>query len=252
MKSSGNTMLITGGTSGIGLGLAQRFHANGNQVIIAGRRRDLLADIAAQHQGAARGIATVHLDVTDPASIAAAFDEVTRRFPELNVVINNAGIMLPENLLDPAHLEVAEATVATNLLGPIRVLAKFTPFLAAKADAAIINVTTGLAYAPLPVTPTYCATKAGVRSFTESLRVQLADTNVQVIDLVPPAVRTTLMNQTDSPHAMPLEDFLSEVMDLFSREPDATQILVERVKRQRFAEANGNYDEVLAMLSGRY
>jgi uncharacterized oxidoreductase len=167
-------------------------------------------------------------------------------------LINNAGIMLPENLLDPDHLEVAEATAATKLLGPIRVLAKFTPFLAAKADAAIINVTTGLPYAPLPVTPTYCATKAGMRSFTESLKVQPADTNVQVIDIVPLAVRTTLMNQTNSPHAMPLEDSLSEAMDPFTREPDATQILVERVKRQRFAEANGNYDEVLAMLSGRY
>jgi len=248
MQTSGNTMLITGGTSGIGLGLAQRFHANGNQVIIAGRRTDLLADIAAHHQG----LATVHLDVTDPSSINAAFDEVTRRYPELNVLINNAGIMLPENLLDPTHLDTAEATVATNLLGPIRLLARFTPFLAAKADAAIVNVTSGLAYAPLPATPTYSATKAAMRSFTESLRVQLADTNVQVIDLVPPAVRTTLMNQTDSPHAMPLDQFLSEAMDLFTREPGATQILVERVKRQRFAEANGNYDELLAMLSGRY
>lgn len=248
MKTSGNTMLITGGTSGIGLGLAQRFHANGNQVIIAGRRTDLLADIAAQHPG----LATVHLDVTDPSSIHAAFGEVTRRYPELNVLINNAGMQLPENLLDPAHLETAEATVATNLLGPIRLLARFTPFLTAQADAAIVNVTSGLAYAPLPATPTYSATKAALRSFTESLRAQLAGTNVQVIDLVPPAVRTTLMNQTDSPHAMPLEAFLSEAMDLFTREPDATQILVERVKRQRFAEANGNYDELLAMLSGRY
>lgn len=248
MKTSGNTILITGGTSGIGLGLAQRFHAWGNQVIIAGRRTDLLADIATQHPG----IGTVHLDVADPASIAAAFDEVTRRFPELNVLINNAGIMLPENLLDPGHLETAEATVATNLLGPIRMLARFTPFLAGKADAAIINVTSGLAYAPLPATPTYSATKAAMRSFTESLRAQLADTPVQVIDLVPPAVRTTLMNQTDSPHAMPLEDFLTEATDLLATQPDAEQILVERVKRQRFAEANGTYDELFAMLSGRY
>lgn len=247
MKTSGNTILITGGTSGIGLGLAQRFHTAGNQVIIAGRRTDLLAEIAAQDPG----IATVSLDVSDPASIAAAFDEVIRRFPELNVLVNNAGIMLPENLLDPAQMETAEATIATNLLGPIRLLTRFTPFLAGNADAAIINVTSGLAYAPLPATPTYSATKAAMRSFTESLRAQLVDTNVQVIDLVPPAVRTTLMNQTESPHAMPLDDFLSEAMDLLATRPDAEQILVERVKRQRFAEANGTYDEVLAMLSGR-
>jgi uncharacterized oxidoreductase len=248
MKTTGNTMLITGGTSGIGLGLAQRFHAAGNQVIIAGRRKDLLADIAAEHDG----IATVHLDVTDAASISAAFDEATRRYPELNVLVNNAGIGLPENLLDPGHVQVAEATVATNLLGPIRVLAKFTPFLAAKPAAAIVNVTSGLAYTPLPAGPSYSATKAALRSFTESLRVQLSETNVQVIDLVPPAVRTTLLDQTDSPYAMPLEEFLSEVMDLLANQPDATQILVERVKRQRFAEADGTYDEILAMLGGRY
>jgi uncharacterized oxidoreductase len=246
MKTAGNTILITGGTSGIGLGLAQRFHTAGNKVIVAGRREELLADIAAEHPG----IETVRLDVEDPASIAAAHEDVTRRFPDLNVLVNNAGIMLPETLQDPGHLEVAESTITTNLLGPIRMLAAFTPFLAARNDTVVINVTSGLAYVPLPVTPTYSATKAALHSFTESLRVQLAGTGVQVIEVVPPAVRTTLMNQTDSPHAMPLDEFLSEVMDLFAAQPDATQITVERVRWQRFAEANGTYDEVLAMLSG--
>lgn len=252
MKITGNTVLVTGATSGIGLGLALRLQAAGNTVIAAGRRKDLLEQIAAEHPG----IATVALDVTDPSSIDAAFDEVTRRYPELNVLINNAGIMLPENLLDPAHLTVAEDTVATNLLGPIRMLTRFAPFLAARSsaerngDAAIINVTSGLAYVPLPATPTYCATKAALHSFTDSLRVQLADSGVQVIELAPPAVRTALMNQTDSPQAMPLDDFLTETIDLLSHQPDAEQILVERVKRLRFAEADGTYPQVLEMLSG--
>jgi uncharacterized oxidoreductase len=247
MKIGGNTMLITGGTSGIGLGLALRFHAAGNQVIIAGRRKDLLGEIAAEHPG----IATVHLDVADSTSIAAAFDEVTRRFPDLNVLINNAGIMHAENMLEADHLDVAEDTIATNLLGPIRMIARFTPLLAQRPDAAIVNVTSGLAYTPRPDTPTYCATKAALHSFTESLRVQLASTGVEVIELVPPAVQTTLMNQTNSPYAMRFEDFLSEVMDLFAGQPAAKQILVERVKPLRFAEANGNYDEMLAMLGTR-
>ncbi len=191
MKTTGNTILITGGTSGIGLGLAERFHQGGNTVIVAGRRKDLLDQIAAGHDG----IETLILDVTDPASIADAVDTVTAARPELNVLINNAGIMLPENLLDPASAAVAEATVATNLLGPIRMTAVFLPFLAAKPDAAIMNVSSGLAFVPLPFTPTYNATKAAVHSFTESLRVQLAGTPVQVLELVPPAVRTTLMGQ---------------------------------------------------------
>ncbi len=229
-----------------GTDLALRFHQAGNKVIIAGRREGLLDTITAEHPG----VEGLVLDVTDPASIASAHETVTRVHPELNVLVNMAGIMLPEDVRDPAFLAIAESTVSTNLLGPIRVLAAFVPFLAKQPDAAVINVSSGLAFVPHPISPTYSATKAAVHSFTEALRVQLADTPVQVLELVPPAVRTMLMGQQDSEQAMPLEDFLDETMKLLRTEPDAREILVENVRFLRFAEANGNYDSALAMLSG--
>ena len=151
MQMTGNTILITGGTCGIGLGLARRFHAEGNIVIIAGRRRQQLAEITAQHPG----MDSVVLDVTDPDAIRACFATVTARHPELNVLVNNAGIMLTEDLTDPAHLATAEVTVATNLLGPIRILAEFVPFLIAQPAAVVVNVTAlgPPAAAPPPATP---------------------------------------------------------------------------------------------------
>jgi uncharacterized oxidoreductase len=245
MDITGNTIFIPGGTSGIGLGLALRLHAAGNTVVIAGRRRPLLEQIAAEHPG----IEGVHLDVTDPASIRAAAQDVQTRFPATNVLINMAGIMLPEDFHTGAFLETAEATVTTNLLGPLRLIAAFTEFLAGQEDATIMNVSSGLAFVPLPATPTYNATKAAIHSLTDALRVQLADTSISVVELVPPAVQTTLMGQEDSPNAMPLEDFLSETMHLIETQPDAEQILVERVHFLRFAERDGRYDDVLQRLS---
>jgi uncharacterized oxidoreductase len=246
MKITGNTILVAGGTSGIGLGLALRFHQAGNKVIVAGRRRELLERIAAEHDG----IEALVLDVADPASIASSYDMVSSRYPEVNVLINMAGIMLPEDLHDSGFLPAAESTVTTNLLGPIRMLAAFIPFLAKQKDAAVINVSSGLAFVPLPITPTYNATKAAIHSFTESLRVQLADTPVQVLELIPPAVRTALLGQQDSEQAMPLDDFLSEVMTILQTQPDVGQIIVDNVKYLRFAEAGGAYDKVLSLLSG--
>jgi uncharacterized oxidoreductase len=244
MKQTGNTVFLTGATSGIGLGLALRLHDLGNKVIISGRRKDLLDRIAAEHAG----IETVTLDVADPARITEVFDEVTRAHPELNVVVTMAGIMQPENLLDPAHLATAEATVATNLLGTIRVLSAFLPFLAEQEDPAVVTVSSGLAFVPLPLTPTYAATKAAIHSYTESLRVQLADTPVRVLELAPPAVRTALMNQENDENAMPLEAFLSETMTLLAAQDDG-EILVETVKPLRYAERDGSYPQLLSMLS---
>jgi uncharacterized oxidoreductase len=246
MTTSGNTILITGGTSGIGLGLARKFHELGNQVIIAGRRQELLDEIAAEHPG----IDTITLDIADPESITRARDAVAARHPQLNVLINNAGIQLPENLLDADYLPVAEDTIATNLLGTIRMTYAFLPLLVDQNDAVVMNVSSALAFVPFPITPTYNATKAALHSFGDSLRVQMTDAGIQVIELVPAGVRTTLMGQQDSEDAMPLEDFLAETMNLLADEPDAKEIVVERARFIRDAQANGNYDDVLAMLAG--
>lgn len=241
MKLAGNTILITGGTSGIGLGLARRFLDAGNEVIVTGRRVEQLERVAAAHPG----LSTVELEVTDPASIARARATVTAEFPDVNVLVNNAGIQLPERLLDGDWLDVAETTVATNLLGPVRMVAALLPHLLTRGDAAIINVSSGLASVPLPITPTYNATKAAVASFTESLRVQLAGTSVQVIELVPPAVRTTLMGQQDLESAMPLEDFLDETIEKLRSQPDADAIVVGYAAALRNAKVDGTYEELL-------
>ncbi|MDR7277184.1 SDR family oxidoreductase [Catenuloplanes atrovinosus] len=248
MKITGNTVFIPGATSGIGLGLALRLQAKGNTVIVGGRRTELLERIAAERPG----IGTVTVDTTDPASITAARDELAGRYPALDTLITMAGIMEPEDLRVPASLDVAERTVEVNLLGPIRLINAFLPGLLGRPAATIMTVTSGLAYVPLAATPTYNATKAAIHSYTESLRVQLTGSDVQVIELVPPATRTTLMNQQNSDVAMPLEDFLDEVMSLLEADPEAEQILVERVKWQRNAEAEGRYADVLGVLSGRY
>ncbi|MFI1485207.1 SDR family oxidoreductase [Streptomyces sp. NPDC020747] len=246
MKMTGNTILITGGTSGIGLGLALRLHEAGNKVIVAGRRKELLDRITSEHPG----VEALVLDVADPASIARAAETVATSHPQLNVLVNNAGIMLPENLLDPACLPVAEDHVTVNLLGTIRMTYAFLPLLEDKKDAVVMNVTSALAFVPLPITPTYNATKAALHSFSESLRVQLADSDVQVIEVAPPGVRTTLLGQQDDENAMPLDEFLDEALTLLRERPDAKEIVVERAKFVRHAEANGTYDEVLTMLAG--
>ncbi|WP_109006297.1 SDR family oxidoreductase [Streptomyces rishiriensis] len=248
MKMTGNTILITGGTSGIGLGLALRLHEAGNKVIVAGRRKELLDDITAEHPG----IDALVLDVADPDSIARARETVAASHSGLNVLVNNAGIMLPENLLDPAGLQVAEDHVATNLLGTIRMTYAFLPLLVGKDDAVVVNVTSALAFVPFPITPTYSATKAALHSFSDSLRIQLtgADAGVQVIEVVPPGVRTTLMGQQDSDQSMPLDDFLTQALDLLREKPDAKEIVVEPARFIRDAVATGTYDDVLAVISG--
>jgi len=248
MNITGNTVFIPGATSGIGLGLALRLQDKGNTVIVGGRRTELLELIAAEHPG----IGTVTIDTTDPASITAARDELATRYPGLDTLITMAGIMEPEDLRDPASLDVAERTVEVNLLGPIRLINAFLPGLLAQPAATVMTVSSGLAYVPLPATPTYNATKAAIHSYTESLRAQLFKSDVQVIELVPPATRTTLMNQQDSEIAMPLEEYLDEVMSLLESDGKAEQILVERVKWQRNAESEGRYADVLGVLSGRY
>jgi uncharacterized oxidoreductase len=238
MKITGNTILITGGGSGIGRGLAEAFHKLGNKVIIAGRRKQVLDDTVAANPGMACAI----LNIEDAASIRTFAQKLTADFSALNVVINNAGIMRPEKILtQSADVADAEATITTNLLGPIRLTAALLPHLQRQPHATIVTVSSGLAFVPMALTPTYCATKAAIHSWSQSLRYQLKSTNIEVVELAPPYVQTELMGsqQAADPRAMPLKDYLAETIELIKTQPNATEILVERVKPLRFAEQGG-------------
>lgn len=238
MNTSGNTILITGGGSGIGRGLAEAFHSLGNQVIIAGRRRSALDATTAANPG----MQSVALDL-EKNDIRAFAASVVARFPKLNALINNAGIMRPERLnAETVDLTDSEATVTTNLLGPIRLTAALLPHLKKQPGAAIINVSSGLAFVALTLTPTYCATKAALHSYTQSLRNQLKSTKVEVLELIPPYVATDLMGGAKDPRAMPLNEFISETMEILKSQPTQAEICVERVKALRFAVESGRYD----------
>ncbi len=247
MDISGNTIFIPGATSGIGLALALELQARGNAVIVGGRRTELLAQIAAEHPG----IDTVRIDTADAASIATASAEVIAAHPEVNVLIAMAGIMRVEDWhAAGGFLASAESIVTTNLLGPIRLIGAFIEHLQGRPDATIVTVSSGLAFTPLAATPSYNASKAAIHLLSESIRLQLADTSVKVVELVPPAVRTGLLpGQEESEFAMPLDDFVSEVVSLLESQPDAKEIHVERVKFLRYGEARGDYDHVVATLN---
>ena len=247
MNISGNTIFIPGSTSGIGLALALELQARGNAVIVGGRRADLLGQIAAAHPG----IDTVQIDTADPASIDSAAKQVLVRHPDLNILVTMAGIMRVEDWRQPeSFLASAESVITTNVLGPIRLIAAFIEHLRAQPDAAIVTVSSGLAFAPLKITPSYNASKAAIHMLSESLRLQLAGTTVRVMELVPPSVRTSLLpGQENSEFAMPLDEFVTEVLALFQAQPDATEIQVERVKFLRYGEARGDYDQVVETLN---
>ena len=247
MNISGNTIFIPGSTSGIGLALALELQARGSTVIVSGRRAELLGQIAASHPG----IDTAQIDTADPASIESAAKHVLDRHPDLNVLVTMAGIMRIEDWHQPeSFLASAESVITTNVLGPIRLIAAFIEHLQAQPDATIVTVSSGLAFAPLKVTPSYSASKAAIHMLSESLRLQLAGTSVKVVELVPPSVRTSLLpGQENSEFAMPLEEFVTEVLALFQAQPDATEIQVERVKFLRYGEARGDYDQVVETLN---
>jgi uncharacterized oxidoreductase len=249
MHMTGNTILITGGNSGIGRALAEAFHRLGNQVIIAGRRQEALSEVTSANPG----MAALTVDMTDADSIKAFAAEAVARHPAVNVVIHNAGIMKRETLTAaPDFLVTAEDTIATNLLGPIRLTAALLPHLLSQEKAAILTVSSGLAFVPMAATPTYSATKAAIHSYSMGLRRQLAETPVQVIEIAPPYVQTTLMGdrQASDPTAMPLDDFITEVMDILTNQPDAREVIVERCKPLRYAAETGNLDKMFEIVSG--
>lgn len=241
MRTTGNTILITGGGSGIGRGLAEALHGLGNKIIIAGRRQQALDETTKANPG----MDSVTLDIEDPSNIRAVAAQLAEKYPALNVLVNNAGIMRIEKFnAQQDDLADAEAMITTNLLGPIRLTAALLPFLRKQAYSAVVNVTSGLAFVPLAPTPTYNATKAAMHSYTESLRYQLKGSTTDIVELIPPYVQTDLLGGGSDPRAMPLAEFIAEVVDILKTQPEATEICVERVKGLRFAAQSGKYDAV--------
>ena len=246
MNLSGNTILISGGVTGIGRGLAEALHALGNQVIIAGRRKQPLDEATTANSG----MKSLQLDIENPAAIRSFAAQAAVEFPKLNVLVNNAGIMRAETLLaQQAALTDAEAMVTTNLLGPIRLTAALLSHLQKQPASAIVNVSSGLAFVPLALTPTYCATKAAIHSYTKSLRYQLRGTNTEVLELIPPYVATDLMGGASDPRAMPLNKFIAEVMEILKANPTPAEIIVENAKGLRFASQSGKYEAVFQGLN---
>lgn len=238
METTNRTVLIVGGTSGIGLGLARRFAAAGSTVIVGGRNTTHIDDLDA-----------VTIDVTDPDSVLRARDSVLSSHPDLDVVVTMSGVMLTEDLRDPTHISTAEHTIATNLLGTIRVTDAFTPHLIARGAGTFITVSSGIGFLPFPLMPTYGASKAGVHAYSESLRAQLDDTGVEVAELVPPAVATTPEQKQLNPNALDLDAFLDEVMTLLAQNPTPKEILVQGVLQHRWAEREGTYTDLLSRRS---
>lgn len=246
MKSSGNTIVITGGGSGIGEALAHRLHDHGNTVVIAGRRRDALEKAIGDREH----MHALTFDQDDPASIATFAQQLVADFPAVNVLVNNAGIMRLETTLGARrNLADAEASVTSNLLGPIRLIDALVEHLRGQPDAAIINVSCGLAFVPLVIAPTYSAIKAAIHSYTVSLRAVLKG-SVEVIEIAPPAVRTALTpGQQDNARFMPLDAFADQVVALLCETPTPAEILVEGVAFMRDAEAEGRFEETLAAIN---
>ncbi|WP_042879267.1 SDR family oxidoreductase [Cupriavidus necator] len=220
MKLTGNTVFITGGGSGIGRGLAEALHKLGNQVIISGRRAERLqATIEANP-----GMQAVSLDITDPADIAKVAARLIADHPGLNVLINNAGIMLPDGAGGPVDDDLLTSTVETNLLGPIRMTSALIEHLKTREGAVVANVTSVLGFVPMAITAAYSATKAALHSYTLSQRYLLRDSKVSVIEIAPPWVRTELMNSSEEERAMPLEAFIAGAIEQLGTE--ANEILV--------------------------
>jgi uncharacterized oxidoreductase len=224
MKLTGNTIFITGGGSGIGRGLAEALHKLGNQVIISGRRKSNL-DSTTQ---ANPGMHAVELDIADSASIAAVAKRLIADYSALNVLINNAGVMLIDDAAGKIDDLLLTSTITTNLMGPIRLTSALIEHLKKQANAAVIYNTSALAFVPLALTAVYSSTKAALHSFVLSQRYRLKGTSVRVLEIAPPWVRTDLLNSSEDPRAMPLKAFIDETIAVLGT--DAEEILVEQAK----------------------
>ncbi|HEY0208818.1 SDR family oxidoreductase [Acerihabitans sp.] len=241
MKISGNTILITGGTSGIGRALAEAFHARGNHIIITGRRQALLDDITGDNPG----MAGFRLDLRDDAMLADVAAEVRSRFPALNVLIANAGVSRSEKLIEDGwNADVAEEIVNTNVLGIIRTTAAFLPLIKGRSDATFMATGSALAFVPRADFPTYCASKAFLHSWLISLRHQLRHIPLEVLELSPPYVQTELTGiaQAADPRAMPLPEYIARVMALIEGHQHLNgEILLDGDKARRWAEKEGTF-----------
>ena len=248
MKMTGNTILVTGGTSGIGRTLAEALHERGNRVIVAGRRQALLDEVTAGRDG----MTGMQLDLNDPASLPRLADGIGTRFPELNVLVANAGVSSMEDLVAGCDMSVSEAIVQTNILGTLRVVAALLPGLQQKSDAVIMATTSNLGFVPKAAYPTYCATKAFLHSWLQSLRHQLRNIPVEVLELAPPYVRTELTGrqQASDPRGMLPDAFVGEVMGLLeAHDHPGGEVLVEDARAARWAEREGRYDAVFAAMN---
>jgi uncharacterized oxidoreductase len=249
MNMTGNTILITGGTSGIGRALAEAFHARGNRVIIAGRRQSLLSQITTSRPG----LFGMPLDLNEPAAFSRLAADVRARFPEVNVLIANAGISRAEDMTaDGWNAADAQAIVETNILGVLRVTAALLPILKDRPNATIIATSSNLAFVPRADFPAYCASKAFLHSWLQSLRHQLRNVPVEVLELAPPYVQTELtgIQQASDPRAMPVDAYVAELMQLLERKDHPRgELLVDRDRARRWAERDGHYDATFAAMN---
>ena len=224
MELTGNTVFITGGGSGIGRALAEELHQLGNKVIISGRRKANLANTIKANPG----MDSIELDIADPASIRRVSAELISRYPKLNVLINNAGIMQVDEVAGDVDDELISSTITTNLIGPIRLTSALVEHLKKQESAAVLNVSSVLGFVPMAMAAVYSSTKAALHSYSQSLRFKLRNTSVRVLEVIPPWVRTELLNSSEESRAMPLDEFLQETMEALAT--DADEIMVERAK----------------------
>jgi uncharacterized oxidoreductase len=224
MKLTENTIFITGGGSGIGRGLAEALHKLGNKVIISGRRKSNLDPTTRANPG----MHSVELDIADAASIAAVARKLIADYPALNVLINNAGVMLIDDAAGKIDDLLLTSTIMTNLMGPIRLTSALIDHMKKQVKATVIYNTSALAFVPLALTGVYSSTKAALHSYVLSQRYRLKGTSVRVLEIAPPWVQTDLLNSSEDPRAIPLKEFIEEIITVLGT--DADEILVERAK----------------------